>query len=272
LRAAKAHGKIDYNLLSPSFIGPTSFTESSKGAAIMTSTEPVLVQPAVATPSVSVYSLFQLKLGAVLRSWATWLGIIGIAQLAISHLSGPWGVVLLLVAGACMLFKVTGMLVVCATLLAWAAISNMISGELRWIGFGVFQVYLSYSTIRQYLQFRRWERAIAAAADAGSDQAAGLPRSVHHVFPWAGCGLSILAAMGLIAGFVGSVVSTPAEPAWAGWVIQLGLDLAVVGLGVSLASLLAGYRWKLVAVLGLVGSGIVFLVVLDLLLFARLGG
>jgi hypothetical protein len=188
------------------------------------------------------------------RSWGLWLLGIGVLSLILSGLSEPWGVVLLIVGLASFVFRETPMFVVYGTTVAWAAISNILSGQVGWIAFSVFQLVIAFVVFRKYTRFRRAEKAL--------DSLPG-PQRASRAFPQIGCALGGLAVLGLVIIFAGSVLlslagTTGAEGVFM-WLESLMIGLAILGLAVAVASLLSGYRHKVMAVLGIVASSLVLL-------------
>lgn len=194
------------------------------------------------------------------RSWGLWLLGIGVLSLFLSGLSGAWGIVLLIAGLASFVFREAVMFVIYGIILAWAGLSNLLSGQLGWIVFALLQFVLAYSVFRKYTQYRR--------AEAGPDSAPG-PQRASRAFPQIGCALGALAFLGLVLIFFAGVIFFGVTggnevPPLLVWLESVVAGLAVLGLAVAVASLLSGYRYKAMAVLGLLGSASVLL--LELLL------
>ncbi len=197
------------------------------------------------------------------RSWGLWLLVIGVLSLVLSGLSGSWGVVLLIVGLASFVFRETPMFAVYGIILAWAALGNLLSGQAGWIIFAVFQVFLAFTTLRKYTQFRQAEKALGDLPG---------PHRARRAFPQIGCALGALALSGLVIIFATvvflSIAGTTDLPGFFVWLESLVTGLAVLGLATAVASLLSGYRHKLLAVLGIVASSLTLLVELAFALLA----
>jgi tetratricopeptide (TPR) repeat protein len=194
------------------------------------------------------------KMQKQVRSWGLWMLVFGALSLIISGLSDPWGFVVLMVGLASFVFRETPMFVVYGTILAWVALNNMLSGQVGVIVFGVFGLVLSFLTFRSYTRFRRAEKAL--------DYPPG-PQRASRAFPQIGGALGALALVGFGIVIAGGVILALAEvtqvPVYLVWLEGLVINLAVLGLAVAVASLLSGYRHKVMAVLGIVASSLVLL-------------
>jgi hypothetical protein len=203
--------------------------------------------------------LTHAKMLKQVRSWGLWMLGIGVLSLILSGLSGSWGVVLILVGLASFVFREAPMFVVYGIMCAWAGISNIVSGEAGWIAFGALQLFLTFSILKQYTRYRR--------AEAALDSALGSQRT-GRAFPQIGCALGALALGGSVTIMVGGVLveaaGVPGVEPIVVWLFALLVELAVLGAAVGTASLLSGFRYKMLAVLGLVASGLVLLTVLAL--------
>jgi hypothetical protein len=136
-------------------------------------------------------------------------------------------------------------------------------GQAGWIIFAVFQVFLAFTTSRKYTQFRQAEKALGDLPG---------PQRARRAFPQIGCALGALALSGLVIIFATvvffSIAGTTDLPGFLLWLESLVTGLAVLGLATAVASLLSGYRPKLLAVLGVVASSLTLLVELAFALLA----
>ncbi len=193
------------------------------------------------------------------HNWGFWLLVMGFAQLIARNWLDPvWGVVLILIGAASFYFHSAAMLPVYAVTMVWAMVSNISSGDVRWIGFGLLQGYWAFTTLNRFLSLRHATKrlAIGLCADAASasDRA-------EVIFPWAGCVLSAVSVLGLVVLIVAIIVAsvlTEIEPSdqmlnliYAGLV-----DAACLGLALGAAALLARFRWQAVSVLAVLASGL----------------
>lgn len=209
-----------------------------------------------------------------IRSWAYWLlGIGAISLIASGFLDPSWGILLIVVGLASFLFKDAAMFVIYGITLIWAAIMNTIGGidgqEWGWAAFSIIQVYIAVRTFMMHARFRKaqadWDEMISSS-DGRSPVLSGAAR----VFPTAGCALSALALLGVVAMVIATVVMIDVlatEKVSSYYAVGLGLviDLGVLGLAVNLASLLSHFRHKALSILGAIGSSIVLVLFLILL-------
>lgn len=217
--------------------------------------------PSVArTPSLAETHAKMLK---EVRSWGIWLLVTGAVSVILSGLSGSWGVVLLVAGLASFVFREAPMFAVYGIILAWTGISNLLSGQAGWLVFAVVQLVLAFWVFRQYTRYRRAEATLDGSPS---------PQRAGRAFPPLGCVLGVLAWAGLANVVVGAIVidatgSVGLAPIL-GWLGELAVGLAVLGLAVSTASLLSGFRYRVLAILGLVACGALLLLEVASALFA----
>lgn len=193
-----------------------------------------------------------------IRSWSITLLFFGVLHIVASGLlSAPYGVMLIVVGLASFYFRSAAMLVVYAVTLAWAGVSNLMSGQWIWIGFAVVQGYFCFRILRRFFRYRQAEQALEAPSDA---DASGLtPGRSAKIFPWAGFflgGLSLVAFVGVFGSALVLAVLSPSEtaPGFLNLVEGLAISVGVLGFALGLASVLCRYRWKIVSILGMVAG------------------
>lgn len=197
-----------------------------------------------------------------IRSWGWWLLAMGAIQLVASNfasLSAPWGIFCLIMGGLSFFIHEPAMLVLYGVMLAWAAFSNMLGGNMRWIIFAAYQVYLAY---RIFSQFSRHQRAEKAALESGEHP---LSNRATRYFPLASCLIGAASLTMLIVLFFWIVMrytQGQADSSVLDFLYALNVDLSVLGLALGLASLLARFRNKGLAIAGLSLSGVVLLLAL----------
>ncbi|MDI7275171.1 MAG: hypothetical protein QME94_04255, partial [Anaerolineae bacterium] len=165
-------------------------------------------------------------------------------------------------------FHDSAMFVVYGTTLVWAAIVNLTAGSARWAAFAVLQGYLVVRVFRQFFRFRRVERDYPALAPEGLawDAAAG---RAQRLFPWLGCLLGLLTLGGACGLFMALILVGEGASATALDLLVEGVvNLGVLALAVSLGSLLAGYRYRFLAALGVASSALVIIPTLILVFVA----
>ena len=180
-----------------------------------------------------------------LRSWGTWQIGLGVVHLVGTQLfDAAWGILLIMVGLSSFWFRSRALFVVYATTLAWAALSNVTSGQTAWVGFCLLQLYFVYRVGRQFHVF--------APAQTGH----GVDRAVR-AFPVAAGLLGPLALLGLLATFV-VLAGTQGKAASPITDLVFGsmVNLGVLALALALGSLLCGYRLRSLSILGLVTSAI----------------
>lgn len=222
-------------------------------------------------PSLSSEELSNLHeaIGKEIRSWGVTLLIFGVLHVIASGLlNAPYGVMLLVVGLASFYFRSASMLVVYAVTLAWAGVSNLTTGDWIWMGFAVLQGFICFRILRRFLRYRQAEQALADPSDL---EASGLtPQRSAKVFPWVALvlgGLSLVAFVGVFGSAIvlAVVSSSGTAPEFLAFVEGLAVSFGALGFALGLASVLCRYRWKIVAVLGMV-AGLLTLVI-ELALF-----
>lgn len=195
-----------------------------------------------------------------IRSWGFWLlGLGALNMLASGFLSAPYGILLLIVGIASFYFREAAMFVIYGVTLVWAAISNILGGDASWILFALVQLVMAFQVFRQFNRFRRSQADYGALSTIGASGTSLVPERAGRVFPWAGCLIVALSLGSLVAIFVVSIIligfmEATVPSAFLGFMIALAVNLGVLGLAISLAAFLSGYRYKLLAALGIVGG------------------
>ncbi len=114
--------------------------------------------------------------------------------------------------------------------------------------FGTFQVFLS---IRTFKDFRRFNRSQLDYEHLSDDEACGARMArerTANYFPWSGFASGLTAVVGWVMAL--SIVSEAAFPA----VFSVLMNLSVLGVAVSLASLLSRFGRKRLSIPGLIFS------------------
>lgn len=190
--------------------------------------------------------------GRILKKEARWLIGFGLFNLIVPGFSAPFGVTLILLGIAAYRAKSPAMFVIQAVVFLAAAVSNLFIGDGIALGSTLFLVLSSVALIKQYQSHRQDRRAV-------SDQK----------LPWIGLGLGLLAPLGVIIAFLlGMVVmmvsGTEEVPVVPSFLMGLFLQLGTVVLGIGIASVLDGYRPKIISwlalILGLANAGMQFAV------------
>jgi hypothetical protein len=195
------------------------------------------------------------------RSWGFGLLLIGALHVVTSgFLSAPWGIMLIAAGLASFYFRTAPMFIVYAVTLAWAGLSNLIGGETGWIILAFFQMFLAFSVFRKYRRFRDAESNYAklATTDATLDR---LPAErAARFFPWLGALLSCSSLLGLVLVFIIALVlavvneDAASIPEYFYFIEGLVVAFGVLGFAIGLASLLARYRLKGLAITAIVAG------------------
>jgi hypothetical protein len=241
----------------------------------------------VAGASVGADAMVRFTILRQTRSWATWLLVMGVVQLvANSFLDPGWGIVLIAVGAASLYLRSLAMLPVYGVTMAWAAVSNLAAREIWWSGFALLQFYWAFSVFRQFLSLRGVATRMTTAALGGMAPrgASGRwespiepvvgPDRASKVFPWAGCALSGVAGVALIAVLVGFLVYTAISEGSPGDAalrigLSLPLNMGVLGLALGVATVLMRYRYSVVGLLAIIGGGVLLAGFLALIILGR---
>jgi hypothetical protein len=222
--------------------------------------------PSAADVAAGIYAVMQREI----RSWGWWSLALGAIHLVASgFLSAPWGILLLIVGLASFYFHEAAMFVVYGVTLTWAAVSNMLGGQAAWIAGGLFQIYLAFRVFRQFFRFRQAQKDYVNLVVEGSLVSPPMPDRAVRAFPWIGGLMGIVSVAGFAAVFVSAIIVTGLSgglPDYFSFLEGLAVNVGVLGLAVSLASLLSSYRYRLLAVLGIIGSVLTLFVDLSLVL------
>lgn len=192
------------------------------------------------------------------RSAAFWSLGLGVLHFVVPGLSPAWGVTLVLVGALSLLVPTPALELVNAITILWVAVMNALGGSGMWFGIAGLQL------VNGVQGFSRWRTAERQRKAQEGDLPVD-PREARarKLLPWIGLGLGLSAAIGLIGVFATAIVHTmlvgpeggsATYYTMIGFVESVVVNLGVVGIAVSLASLLAGYRPRPVAVVGLLGG------------------
>lgn len=116
----------------------------------------------------------RLAIAGETRTWGIALLVLGgIHQIANGILDPGWGVLLIAVGLASLYFRSVAMLVIYGMTMAWAMISNGLSGQVGWTGFAALQAYFTFRIFRQFVLLRRAELRLSSAS--------GVPRAEPEI-------------------------------------------------------------------------------------------
>lgn len=143
-----------------------------------------------------------------MRSWAWWLIGLGVLHLFTAGVNGiGWAGLLFMMAVGSFVFKDAVMYVLYTVTLAWAGISNFVSGQTGWVFFSFLQFYMAYQTFRSYKRFQNLQDVIARVQMAETTPAERPWLVAPKVFPWLGglLGIGALARLVLVFGVLFAV-------------------------------------------------------------------
>ncbi len=191
------------------------------------------------------------------RSSAYWSLGLGALHLIAPGLSKPWGATLVGVGALSLLLPTPAMQIVNVVTILWVAVLNMLSGNPIWGAIAATQLWNGVQSFRRWRKVEQQRQLIEGASVVDGREA-----RARRIFPWAGLGLGLGSMFGIIALFVSAIVygalygdgGSATFYAIVGFVETLVVNLGVVGFAVSLAALLAGFRPRPVAVVGLLGG------------------
>lgn len=234
------------------------------GKSVRTGEEisPLRLPKTVANAEEVQSATYDLMLGQI-RSWGLWqLGLGAFHLIGSGFFSAPWGLLLIAVGLTSFVFKDATMFVIYAVTLAWAGLSNLLDGaSTRWSFFAILQFYLAFQVFRQFFTFNQAQQSIAALPSEPWLPPTPKARAADQVFPWTGCLLgvsSILGVLGFVAWIFGLAFTgrsiTEMPSGMLDFIGGMIVNLGVLGLAISLASLLARFRYRALAVIGLISS------------------
>ena len=189
--------------------------------------------------------------------------VLGVIHIFMSDfLSADWGVTIIIVGLASFFFRSSAMMVVYGVTLAWAGVSNVLTGRTVWIGFALLQWFLAFRVFRRFFQYRVTEKY----EDESEVEAVRLTsKRTEKAFPWIAGGLGILSLLGFIGVFLAvviiAVVSGEENTSRVFYFIEcLTMDMALVAFAIGLSSILSKYRLKGLAITGMI-TGLIVLAV-----------
>lgn len=222
------------------------------------------------TPSSASIEIFHGTILKEIRSWGTTLLILGAMHIfAAGFLNASWGIILIIVGLASFYFRSSAMLVIYAVTLAWAGVSNIMSGAGIWMGFAFIQWFLAFRVFQKFVGFQKAERNFQVSELHWG----GLtPNRTAAAFPWVAALLGVLSVIGLVGVFVGALVSAivseaNAVPRIFVFAESLVMNLGVLGFAVGLASILARHPRRFLAIAGMVAGAFTCVVELILAIF-----
>ncbi|MBT3241308.1 MAG: hypothetical protein HON98_13585 [Chloroflexi bacterium] len=193
-----------------------------------------------------------------IASWGRSSLILGTIHLLFSgYLAPSWGIILITVGLASFVFKEAAMFVVYAVSLGWVGINNITSPGLGgWTIFGLYQLFLALQIYRSFKQYNLNEVEYLEKKE-GHWLEDERPGKANKFFPAMGCGLSSLSLFLFVGGLVGligwmSFVGDVENLNFLDLILDSLLGFGVIGIAVSLASLLSKFRLRWMSLVGLI--------------------
>lgn len=212
-----------------------------------------------------------------IRSWGTWGIVLGAISLVASGFLDPtWGILLILVGIASLIFKTSSMLIIYGVTMGWAALWNMRSMSATWVLFSFFQLFISVRIFLNYRRFRK-DEAIYLANSSAENQVATSTRRAGLLFPWLGITFGSLSIVGyatlifLVFAIAFSSTSNVGYPRYLGLLEGILVNMGVLGFSLGLSSLLSRFRPKAAGIIALVTGLLTMLVFIGFLLLNRFG-
>ncbi len=187
-----------------------------------------------------------------LRSSGLWSLGFGAFNIFSSSSSSGFGAVLCIIGLASLYVPSAAMFVAIGVSFAWAALSNLLLiplGEYGGIFWAIVQVPVAYNMIRKFGRYRQSIKADQFDSMESTQQ----PKEKSPIlFPVSGCLVSAVSMPGLLLSFllIGLLVGpdpTAEPPGLLLFAADLFVNLGVLSIGLGLASLLSGYRFKLLS-------------------------
>ncbi len=203
----------------------------------------------------------QMKKG--ISSWAVWTGIFGALNLFNSHFQSSYGLTLIIVALLSLVFPAPAMYILYGVSIIWVAASNATAGEIQWLLFAAFQVYMGIKVLLDYKKFAPiWKTYQSNLNNPDKPQPGkGMQRSAGF-FPWIGFVLSGIGAVGCIALVITLFVLNDSIPDDSPifFALDLMIDFGMLGFAIGLASLLAGYKKSVLSIITMIFSSFIILI------------
>ena len=211
-----------------------------------------------------------------IRSWGYWCLFLGVLHIALyGRLSPQWGILLILVGLASFYFRNASIFIIYAVTMLWAAFSNFLGFTIIWVIFAIVQVYFS---IRIFMSYQRYSKVETEYLGSKIDQISIDPsiQRASTLFPWVGSFLGCISTLGLVAVILIALLlgiktgNTSSTPGYLNFSFSFLVNIGVLGFAVGLASLLAKYRLKALALTGVVAGAVTLLLALGLRLLSLL--
>ncbi len=197
-----------------------------------------------------------------IQSWGQGLLFWGVIQLiGGAFLFGAWAMVLIPTGLASFFFHTPTNFVIYATVLFWAGLTNAVAGGLVGLLIAVVQLLLSAFVLRKFYRYRESIEDNLLPRRSGALLVRLIGERPERVFPLLAVLLTSVAFIGFILLVAVAMVpdsAPPEDPSANLWTsfAEVDLNIAVLGFAFALASILARYRYRELAVASLVVTAI----------------
>lgn len=201
-----------------------------------------------------------------LRSWSIWLLVLGAGQMFVAQGFSSWGALLIGVGLASFYFRESAMFVVYAATIAWAGLSNLLSGTASaWNFFAFFQFYLAFVVFRQFQRFQKAEREVQPSSEAEPETIS----RAGKLFPWCSAIFGVGGLMGYALTWLAAIIfavlkiTTTENPlVWdaLGLLEASTIYAGILGLATGLAGWISAFPRKWVSILGTVTGALTLII------------
>jgi len=227
---------------------------------------------ATGTDNIATDHMVMLK---EIRSWGIWSLVLGVVHILVAgFFSAPWGILLLIVGLASFYFRTASMFIIYTVILVWVAFSNALSGLGGWMLFALLQLYWAVRVFQQFRRFRQVEIKLAEPTVGPASDNTSIAKRSEQSFPWIGSLLSCSSISGILLLFAVLIMmelageTTTFAQLWA-FMLDLMMNVGVLGFAVGLASLLSAYLPKPLAITGLIAGLLVMVLNLAILFLLK---
>jgi hypothetical protein len=218
------------------------------------------------TPPLTNAQAAHLAMLKDIRSWGIWsLAWGGLSLITSGIFSSPWGILLIIVGLASFYFRTAAMYVIYGVTLAWAALQNLTGLHGAWILFSLFQVYATVRVFMNFCHYHKVELEVIRASLAQAPETLSASRAAR-AFPWIGTFLGIFSFIGFVFVFLLSILiayqrgNSGSVPGYLTYLLELDINLGVLGFALGLAYVLANYRPKLLGILAIIAGSLTLLI------------
>jgi len=195
------------------------------------------------------------------RSWGRWSLGWGVINLIFSGLSNPFGLLLLVIGVASFYFGSASMFIVYGVVFLYAALSNLLVGDVIAYFFSIVLTISAVQAFRSYSRYRPVEMMIISSdeqTETAESHRTGVIRS-RRIFPWSALLFALASLLGFFISIFMSIIwflvtgseETPDLFLFFG---AVSIQFGVLAFSLGLASVLSGYRYKALSIISMLGG------------------